>query len=359
MKIGILGLPLTGKTTIFSLLTNKPYDGSYKKDAEERVANVRDERIEKLAEMYNPKKTVYATLNFIDIPSYNPAADRKEKNRILQMIQTVDAIILVVRAFENDSVPFPEGAESPVDQLDTLKTEMIIRDLEVVENRLSRLIEQNKKKKPTKEEERQVKILEEIKPILEDGKFASKIELSDEDKKLISSLALFTLKPIIVVVNVDEDQLMEEEYPEKEELVNACKDENFAYIEICGKTEADLVELDDDEREEFMKELGIERPGIDRLSKIVYDHLGLITFFTVGEDEVRAWTINQGTTMKKAAGKIHTDLEKGFVKAEVMHYEDLINLGSEDEVKKAGLWRLAGKEEIVKDGEILTIRANA
>lgn len=359
MKIGILGLPLTGKTTIFSLLTNKPYDGSYKQDAEERVANVMDERLEKLTAMYNPKKTVHATLNFIDIPSYNTSADRKEKNRILQMIQTVDAIILVIRAFKNDSVPFPEGAEMPTDQLDTLKTELIIRDLEVVENRLTRLIEQNKKKKPTKEEERQVKVLEEIKPVLEEGKFASTIEISDEDKKLISSLSLFTLKPIIVVVNVDEDQLMDETYPEKDTLLKSCADENFAYIEICGKTEADLVELDEEERKEFMDELGIERPGIDRLSKTVYDHLGLITFFTVGEDEVRAWTINKGTTMKKAAGKIHTDLEKGFVKAEVMHYDDLIKLGSEEEVKKAGLWRLAGKEEIVKDGDILTIRANA
>ncbi|GAB6189891.1 redox-regulated ATPase YchF [Marinitoga arctica] len=359
MKIGILGLPLTGKTTIFSLLTNKPYDGSYKQEAEERVANVMDERIEKLAKMYNPKKTVRATLNFIDIPSYNTSADRKEKNRILQMIQTVDSIILVIRAFENGSVPFPEGAESPIDQLETLKTEMIIRDLEVVENRLNRLIEQNKKKKPTKEEERQVKILEEIKPVLEDGKFASKIELNDEDKKLISSLALFTLKPIIVVVNVDENQLINYDYPNKKDLIQICEEENFAYIEISGKIEADLIELEPDEKEEFMKELGIERPGIARLSKVVYDHLGLITFFTVGEDEVRAWTINKGTTMKKAAGKIHSDLEKGFVKAEVMHYEDLIKLGSEEEVKKAGLWRLAGKEEIVKDGDILTIRANA
>ncbi|KAF2956997.1 redox-regulated ATPase YchF [Marinitoga sp. 38H-ov] len=359
MKIGILGLPLTGKTTIFSLLTNKPYDGSYKQDAEERVANVMDERLEKLTAMYNPKKTVHATLNFIDIPSYNTSADRKEKNRILQMIQTVDAIILVIRAFKNDSVPLPEGNELPVDQLDTLKTEMIIRDLEVVENRLARLIEQNKKKKPTKEDERQVKILEEIKPILEDGKFASKIELNEEDKKLISSLALFTLKPIITVVNIDDEQLLNSEYPGKDELINTCKEENFAYIEICGKTEADLIELEDDEKEEFMKELGIERSGIERLSKVVYDHLGLITFFTVGEDEVRAWTINKGITMKKAAGKIHSDLEKGFVKAEVMHYDDLIRLGSEEEVKKAGLWRLAGKEEIVKDGDILTIRANA
>jgi hypothetical protein len=359
MKIGILGLPLTGKTTIFSLLTNKPYDGSYKQDAEERVANVMDERLEKLTAMYNPKKTVHATLNFIDIPSYNTSADRKEKNRILQMIQTVDAIILVIRAFKNSSVPLPEGNELPIDQLDTLKTEMIIRDLEVVENRLSRLIEQNKKKKPTKEEERQVKILEEIKPVLEEGKFASKIELSEEDKKLISSLALFTLKPIIVVVNIDDEQLLDGNYPGKNELIKTCEEENFAYIEICGKTEADLIELDPEEKEEFMKELGIERSGIERLSKVVYDHLGLITFFTVGEDEVRAWTINKGITMKKAAGKIHSDLEKGFVKAEVMHYNDLIRLGSEEEVKKAGLWRLAGKEEIVKDGDILTIRANA
>jgi hypothetical protein len=360
MKIGIFGLPLTGKTTIFSLLTNKPYDNSYKNEAEERVAVVRDERVDKLTRLYKPKKTVYATLNFIDIPSYDPQADRKEKNRILQTIQNVDALILVVRAFKNPSIPWPERAETPLKQLDLLRTEMIVRDLEIIENKLERLEEQSRKKKLTSEEKALIALLNKLKETLENNEFIAKTELSELEKKLVSPFAFFTLKPVVVVVNIDEEQMKSNDYPMKKDLIEICQRENFAYMEICGKIEVDLVEIEStDEKELFMKEFGIEKSGIDRLSKVVYDHVGLITFFTVGEDEVRAWTITKGTTMKKAAGKIHSDLERGFIKAEVMNYADLIRFGNETEVKKNGLWRLAGKDEIVKDGDILTIRANA
>lgn len=359
MKIGIFGLPLVGKTTIFSLLTNKPYDGTYKSEAEERIAIVKDERVDELAQMYKPRKTTYATLNFIDIPSYNPSSDRREKNRILQMIQNVDAIVLVVRAFENESIPWPETGETPLKQLDLLKTEMIIRDLEVIENKILRFSQQSKKKKLASEDVSQMDLLNKVKKFLENNEFASKANLNDSEKKLISPFSLFTLKPLILVVNIDENQLRSNDYLEKDGLMKTCREENFAYIEICGKIEADLVEIEDEEEKKlFMEEFGIERPGIDKLSKIVYDHLGLITFFTVGEDEVRAWTINKGITMKKAAGKIHSDLERGFIKAEVMNYQDLIKFGSESEVKRQGGWRLAGRDEIVKDGDILTIRAN-
>lgn len=172
-------------------------------------------------------------------------------------------------------------------------------------------------------------------------------------------MSLFTLKPIITVVNIDENQHDSDDYSQKEELISTCKDNNFAYIDISGKIESDLVELDEDERKMFMEELNIERPGISRLSKVVYDHIGLISYFTVGKDEVRAWTIKKGTNMKKAAGAIHSALEKGFIKAEVIKYEDLIVAGNDEEARKQGLSRLAGKDEIVEDGNIMEIRANS
>ncbi|BBE31607.1 ribosome-binding ATPase YchF [Tepiditoga spiralis] len=358
MKIGIFGLPMTGKTTIFSLLTNTPYDGSFKMEAEEKNALIKDPRITKLSKMFNPKKTTYTTLNFVDIPSFDASADKKEKIKILQMIQGVDALLFIIRSFKNENVPFPDKSETVQQQLETLRSELLLRDLEVVENKLERIELQKKKKKPTADDIKEEKILNIVKEELENENFSSKIDLSDDDKKIISSLSLFTLKPIIVVANVDEEQFSRG-YEGKNDIVNECKNQDFAYIEISGKIESDLIELDEDEKEIFMEEIGIDSPGIDRLSKIVYDHIGLISFFTVGTDEVRAWTINKGYTMKKAAGRIHSALEKNFIKAECMKYEDLIRLGTEEEVKKAGLWKLAGKDEIVEDGDILAIRANA
>ncbi len=358
MKIGIFGLPLTGKTTVFSLLTNTQYDGSFKTNVEERVAKVIDSRIEKLSKMYDPKKTIFATLNFLDIPSYDTEADKKEKTKIFQMLQTVDALILTVRTFNNGSVPFPMGAQSALKQLEKQETEFIFRDLEVIENRLERLDAQKKKKKITKDEEREEQLIMMIKEHLENEEFASKAELSEEDKKIIGSLSLFTLKPIIVLANLDEDQLQSNTFEYKEELIKKCENQNFGYIQLSGKIESDLVELDADEKEMFMTDYNIDEPGINKLAKAVYSNMGLLSFFTVGKDEVRAWTIKKGFNMKKAAGAIHSDLERGFIKAEMIKYEDLMRLGSEEEVKKAGLWKLAGKEDLVEDGDILHIRAN-
>ena len=358
MKIGIFGLPLTGKTTIFSLLTGIPYDNSFKSEAEERVAKINDERLETLANFCNPQRIVHATLDFVDIPSFDMAADKKEKNKIFQMIQNVDALLLVIRAFRNDLVPFPIGAETPEQQLEALRTELIIRDLEVVENRLIRLKEQKKKKKTTPEEEREEILLTSIQKELEEGNFASRLQLSTDDKKILGSLACFTLKPIITVVNVDDEHVLEDEFPGKLSIFNECTKQNFAFLTISGKIESELVELSEEEKREFMEELGIQKPGIERLAQVVFDHIGYISFFTIGKDEVRSWTIERGATMKQAAAKIHTDFARGFIKAEVMKYTDLIRLGSEEKVKQAGLWKLAGKDEIVEDADIITIRAS-
>lgn len=276
------------------------------------------------------------------------------------MIQNVDALLIILRAFANSSVPWPEGADNPVKQLEILETELIIRDLEIVENRLIRLENQKKKGKLSFFEEKEEELLNKIKDNLEKGIFVSKMELSDEEQKLIGSLALFTLKPTVVCVNVDDNQLMTMKYEGKEKVLEECKKQLFAYMELDGKMEVEINELEDEkERVLFMKELSIEEPGIERLAKIVYNHVGLISFFTVGEDEVRAWTVKKGVSMKEAAGKIHTDFEKNFIRAEVMKFDDLIKYGSEDKLKEKGLWKLAGKDEIVEDGYILTIRANA
>jgi len=360
VEIGLFGLALSGKTTIFKLLTNADIDESYKREAVKRTAQIKDKRVDELAKIYKPKRVVYATLDFLDIPSFDYKGDPKEKSRIFQMIQNVDALLMVLRAFNNLSVPWPEGADNPMKQLEILETELIIRDLEIVENRLIRLETQKKKGKVSFLEEKEEALLNRVKGSLEEGIFASKIGLSEEEQKLVGSLALFTLKPTIVCVNVDDNQLLTKKYENKEKVLEECEKQFFAYIELDGKMEVEINELEDEkDRELFLKELSIEEPGIERLAKIVYNHVGLISFFTVIENEVRAWTVKKGITMKEAAGKIHTDFEKNFIRAEVMKFEDLVRYGSEDKLKEKGLWKLAGKDEIVEDGYILTIRANA
>ncbi|MEI6157890.1 MAG: DUF933 domain-containing protein, partial [Atribacterota bacterium] len=350
------GLPLTGKTTIFSLLSGILYDGSFKMEVEERTTWVRDDRLDTLARIYEPERTVYTTLVFIDIPSFDPVMDKKDKGKILQMIQNVDALLFVIRAFENEQVPFPSGGKTPSAQLETLRTELIIRDLEVAENRLERLVLQRRKKKPTPEDEKEEILLGQIRKELDEGNFTSRCQLHEDERRLLGSMAFFTLKPVIVGINVDERQMNQDDFPGKDAILDECHKQNFASMIISGKIESELVELSDDEKKEFMEELGIEKPGIERLTQVVYDHVGYLSFFTVGKDEVRAWTIERGTSMKRAAGKIHTDLEKGFIRAEVMKYDDFVRLGSEEKLKQAGLWKLVGKDEVVEDGDILTIR---
>lgn len=360
MEIGIFGLLMSGKSTIFSLLTGiNPEEHVHKNEPLTGVAKIHDERVEKLSEIFKPKKTTYATLSFIDIPGFDTSANRKEKNRIFQFIQNVDSILAIVRAFKNPTVPWPHGAEDPLKQLDTIKSELLLRDLEVVENRLNRLNETEKKKKLSPDESAEKEILENVMEVLEQEKFVSTAELNDEDLKKIGSLSLFTAKPIIVVANIDEEQFSKGSYPGKEMLMKSCTENNFAYLELSGKIEQELNALSTEDRELFMSDLGIEESGIQRLSKVVYEHVGLISFLTVGEDEVRAWTVKRGATALDCAAKVHTDLAKRFIKAEVISYDHFMEAGSMSEAKNRGLLRLVGREEIVHDGDIVHIRANA
>jgi len=359
MEIGIFGLPLSGKTTIFSLLTGVDTSGSHRTESHTGVAKIYDERVAKLSEIFKPKKTTYATLSFIDIPSFDPSANRKEKNRIFQFIQNADALLAVVRTFRDPTVPWPVGAETPKQQLDAIITELLLRDMEVVENRIQRLNESSKKKKLTKEEEKELEVLGEIKNALEEEKFVSQLGLEADILKLLGSLSLFTAKPLIIVANTDDEQFTEGNYDGKEDIKATCEENGFAYMELSGKIEMEINELEDEEKEAFMEELGIKESGIQRLSRVVYEHIGLMSFLTVGDDEVRAWTIKKGSTAREAAGKIHTDLAKNFIRAEVIPYQTFIEIGDMHEAKNKGLVKLVGRDEIIHDGDIVHIRANA
>ncbi len=355
MDIGILGLPYVGKTTIFNLLTGNSDSNIAKRKGEKRVVKVHDKRIDKLSEIFNPKKTTYATINFIDIPGLDPNSTIKEKNEIYNEIQNVDALLLVVRAFKDDAVMIDEKYATPLSQLEALKYEMLFRDMDICETKINRTIQ--KKNKATKEELKQVELIKKIKLKLEEDLMVYQMELTDEEKKELGSYSFFTLKPIIVAFNVDDSHL-KDKFDGEDESLEFCKNNDFGFLKISGKMEMEIEELDAEDQKEFLKDLGLEERGIQRLTKVVYDHVGLISFFTVGPDEVRAWTVKRGTTMKKAAGKIHSDLERGFIRAEVVNYQDFIKYGDMKGVKEAGLLKLEGKDTIVRDGDILNIRFN-
>ncbi|ODN31217.1 DUF933 domain-containing protein [Fervidobacterium thailandense] len=353
MKIGIVGLSQVGKTTIFSLLTGLEVD-LFAQEHQRGTAKVHDPRVDTLAKMYEPKKVTYATLEFFDTPPLK-INDKKERTQVFNALQSVEALMLVIRAFKNESVPTPE-VEKPVDQLKATLDEFLFRDLDIITGRIERL--ENAKRKLEPKEETELKLLKRLVEVLENEELLSKLELTDDEKKLLGGFSLVTLKPIAVTVNLDEEQFQRKDYETKNEVLKICAKNNFAYVELCGKLEMELNALSEEERVEFLKEIGAEESGIQRLSRALYNQVGLISFFTVGKDEVRAWTLRKGATAVDAAGAIHSDLARGFIKAEVMKYDDLIRLGSEKAVKEAGLVKLVGKDYVVEDGDIITIRFN-
>jgi len=346
MKIGIIGTPFVGKTTIFNLLTGST--DITPKPGETKIVEVKDPRVKKLSEMYHPKKTTYATLEFTDTNGLDIEAGSKERNRVFSMVQKCDALLWTIGNFSG--VP-----KAPLEQFEDIKTEIILRDLELVENRKNNL--ETAKRKLEKDEEKELEVLIRLYDNLEKEKWPQSEDYSQEDRKSCSSLSLFTLKPSIIVLNSDEDTYKKES-PVIIKTKQICNDFDFVLTEICGKFEQELTQLEPEERILFMEEMGISQSGLDVLTQVVYEYVGLISFFTVGEDEVRAWTIKEGTAAKAAAGKIHSDLERGFIRAEVMHYDELIENGSEKALKEKGLLKVVGKEHIVVDGDILNIRFN-
>lgn len=347
MKIGIYGAPYSGKTTIFKLLVGEINDPI-------GIAKIHDERVDFLSKLYNPKKTTYATIEFVDLPGLSPDLPRKEKNQILGKIQNVDALLWVVRAFEDESVP--RYFDNAGKEIEYLHDELLIRDLDIAETNIEKL--KNVKRKLTREEEHLLQALEKCEKDLNEEKFVKLIDLSDDEKRVLSSFGFFTMKESIVAINLDEKSFKNKSYTGKEKVSEIVSNNSLAMLEMCGKLEMEINELEEDERAEFLSDLGLTESGINRLAKVVYSALGLISFFTVGEDEVRAWTIKKGTNFKKAAGKIHTDIERGFIRAEVVKFSNLKELGTMKEIKSKGLLKLEGKDSIVEDGDIVNVRFN-
>ncbi len=361
MKIGLVGLPLVGKTTFFNLLTHAHAEtsnfASGKVASNMGSAKVPDRRIDFLSHMYRPKKTTYAMIDFIDVPGLVSGAStgKGSGNQFLEDIRKVDALVHIIRAFENDDVLHADGSIDPMRDIETVNLELLFADLGIIDNRISRI---ESGKKVTKENLAELEVIKKCKEGLENGLLIHQINLTDEERELLKTFSFLSEKPMILAINIDENSLKTGAYPQKEEILNYAKERNVPVIEVCAKAEMEVSELEEEDRLMFMEELGIKRSGIDILAGTTYDYLGLISFLTAGEDEVRAWTIRKGIDARKAAGKIHSDIERGFIRAEVVKFKDIEELGNMHKVKEKGLYRLEGKEYTVQDGDIINFRFN-
>ena len=363
LTAGIVGLPNVGKSTLFNAITKKKILAANYPfatiDPNVGVVVVPDERLDFLNNLYKPKSLVPTTFEFTDIAGLVKGASNGEGlgNKFLSHIREVDSICEVVRCFENNDIIHVEDKVDPVRDIEIIELELILADLEVVENRFNKI---GKKASLSKDKEvhREASILTKLKEALEKNIPIRRIELTEDEKKYIKSFNLLTSKPIIYIANVSEDDLLIGDNKYIKDVREYAKKDNAEVVVICAKVESDLCDMNTEEKNMFLNELGISESGIDNLIKTSYSLLGLETFFTAGEDECRAWTYKKGMRAPECAGIIHTDFERGFIKAEIMSYDDLKKHGSEKLVKEAGRMRLEGKEYIMQDGDICYFRFN-
>ncbi len=355
MRLGIIGLPQSGKTTLFNALTrgNQPTGiATGKIEIHTAVVDVPDPRVDVLSKMFNPKKTIYAKVTYADIAGLDGSAGKSGiSGTLLNQLTQMDGFIHVVRVFEDDHLPHPQGSVDARRDIETMDAEFVLNDLIAVERKLERLAEERKKGggRDRSAIEREIALFERLHQALTQEIPLRDVDIEPEEEKLLSGFGFLSRKPLLIVLNLSEGQTAPTiEYPHRHSQV----------VALQAKLEMEIAQLPPEDAALFMAEYGISEPSLNRMIRLSYDLLGLQSFFTVGPDEVRAWTVRRGATAPEAAGEIHTDLQKGFIRAEVIHYDDLIALGGMSEARAKGKLRLEGKEYLVKDGDILNIRFN-
>ena len=357
MEIGIVGLQYSGKSTIFStLLQHKSSDsGGSKESAERGIVKVPDERLNKLTEIVNPKKQINATLEFIKVPGFEQGSGQGLSTQFLNNLKNVEALLVVIRNFKNEYYPHPMGRINPAADIELINSEFLLSDLMLVEGRIERLQKMILKTK-NEQDKRLLDLMLKLSDQLDQEKPLRDLDFSEDELFMLRAYQFLTIKPLLYVINIQENEI-----PNADNIAQEFSDfvtKNCALTTLSAEIEREIADLEEEDARVFMEDLGIQEPAMYKLIRKSYELLGLISFFTIGEKECRAWTIRKGSNAQKAAGAIHSDLEKGFIRAETVHFDDLIVNGSLAKCKEKGLLRLEGKDYIVKDGDVITIRFN-